>query len=258
MTQFIFYSDLHLEFGDYCVPKHDNESNMGVVLAGDIHTKTNAVPFLIDLAARFKFVIYVLGNHEHYGESVLRTRDKITTKLNKAGITNVHVLENETVILDDVAFIGATLWTNANNGNPLTMYNLKTSMSDFKVIKYGRPGQTYRKFIPEDMVKIHQTSVEYIFKQIAELPQEKKVVVTHHAPSYLSVPEQYIGDCFNPGYCTEYGHQLVDDGPDIWIHGHLHDSSDYDIGNTRIISNPRGYAPGALNPAFEDSWLIRM
>ncbi len=27
---------------------------------------------------------------------------------------------------------------------------------------------------------------------------------------------------------------------DLWIHGHVHDSFDYEIGDTRVIANPRG------------------
>ena len=36
--------------------------------------------------------------------------------------------------------------------------------------------------------------------------------------------------------------QYIEDlGADVWIHGHVHSSFDYNIGKTRIICNPRGY-----------------
>ena len=28
---------------------------------------------------------------------------------------------------------------------------------------------------------------------------------------------------------------------DLWIHGHSHQAVDYEIANTRVLSNPRGY-----------------
>ena len=31
------------------------------------------------------------------------------------------------------------------------------------------------------------------------------------------------------------------DVPSLWIHGHIHESFDYDVGNCRVLCNPRGY-----------------
>jgi len=28
--------------------------------------------------------------------------------------------------------------------------------------------------------------------------------------------------------------------PDLWVHGHVHDSFDYRVGRTRVLCNPRG------------------
>ena len=30
--------------------------------------------------------------------------------------------------------------------------------------------------------------------------------------------------------------------PAVWVHGHLHQTYDYEVGETRIVCNPRGYA----------------
>jgi Icc-related predicted phosphoesterase len=259
-TQFIFYSDLHLEFGDYQVPVHKNERELGVVLAGDIHTKTNAVPFLEQLSHRFKYVIYVLGNHEHYGESVLRTQEKIQERIGNLQLDNVYVLDNECVIIDDVVFVGSTLWTSIDNGNPISMNTIQNIMSDFKYIKYGLPGMTYRKFRPTDAMIQHRSSVHYIFNTTKDYVSigSKVVVITHHAPSHRSLPGGQLGSDWDPGYYSPLDNEILNGGPDIWIHGHVHESNDYTIGNTRVLSNPRGYIGDSLNPKFEDSWLIRI
>ncbi len=266
IMEFLFYSDLHLEFKRYTIPNHRGwlprnlgEKDVGVVLAGDIHVKTNAVDFLVEVASRFKFVIYVFGNHEHYGESVLRTKVKLLDKLNLVGINNVFVLENESVVIDDVTFIGATLWTDVNNGNPLDMMAIRDKdygMTDYKVIKHGLPGGRYRKLTPTDTIQLHIKSKQYIFEQLQQVDREKTVVITHHAPSYLSVDDQHKEDQFNCAYCSELGNSIAEVGPKFWIHGHLHHSNDYMIGNTRIMSNPRGYWPKEINPEFQDSWLV--
>ena len=45
--------------------------------------------------------------------------------------------------------------------------------------------------------------------------------------------------------------------PRLWIHGHIHDSHDYTIGNTRVIANPRGYID-ELNPNFDPELVIEV
>ena len=30
-------------------------------------------------------------------------------------------------------------------------------------------------------------------------------------------------------------------GPDLWVHGHVHRHSDYQVGRTRIVCNARGH-----------------
>lgn len=33
-----------------------------------------------------------------------------------------------------------------------------------------------------------------------------------------------------------------DDGPDLWLFGHGHQTHDFTVGNCRLMSNPRGYS----------------
>lgn len=43
-------------------------------------------------------------------------------------------------------------------------------------------------------------------------------------------------------------------GPALWVHGHIHTSSDFRIGATRIVCNPRGY-PG-IESGFNASLTV--
>lgn len=41
-------------------------------------------------------------------------------------------------------------------------------------------------------------------------------------------------------------------GPTLWVHGHVHHRNDYMVGDTRVVSNARGY-PGeetGFDPCF--------
>jgi Icc-related predicted phosphoesterase len=44
----------------------------------------------------------------------------------------------------------------------------------------------------------------------------------------------------------------------LWIHGHMHESFDYEVYGTRLVCNPRGYAPEALKPDFRSNWVIEI
>ena len=103
-----------------------------------------------------------------------------------------------------------------------------------------------------------QLAKEYIFPEIVKQKEDGKkvVVVTHHLPSFQSIPERFRGESLNGAYASELFEDIMETQPDIWCHGHTHGSSDYMIGNTRILCNPRGYHGHELNPDFNDSFTI--
>src|SRR5688572_13365622 len=97
-------SDLHQEFGEIDVPDADCDC---VVLAGDVSVKFRGFRWI---AQRFKDkpVIYICGNHEFYRERLPRLTEKLREQ---AKGTNIHLLEDEHVVIDGVCFFGCTLWT---------------------------------------------------------------------------------------------------------------------------------------------------
>ncbi|WP_274534676.1 hypothetical protein [Aureimonas sp. AU20] len=80
------------------------------------------------------------------------------------------------------------------------------------------------------------------------------VVVTHHAPTPRSIHPRYEGDVANPAFASDLTDLVARVGPDLWIHGHVHDSFDYRIGRTRVLANPKGY--GDENKAFDQSLVV--
>jgi Icc-related predicted phosphoesterase len=44
--------------------------------------------------------------------------------------------------------------------------------------------------------------------------------------------------------------------PTLWVHGHVHNSSDYRVGNTRILCNPHAY--GSENPDFNGALVVEL
>ncbi len=241
-------SDLHLEFQDFIPPPADADV---VVLAGDIHVKTRGIAW-----AQKHFstpVIYVPGNHEYYGGSLGHTFQKLKS-LSQG--TNVHVLNDQELVLDGVRFLGATLWTDYRlTGNePLAQWDAQQTMSDFKKVR----DEQFRKVRPYQLSARHAKSrwfIEAAFERPFDGPT---VVVSHHAPCELSIHERYKegGGHLNASYASRLdglmGHAK------LWVHGHTHDSWDYDVYGTRVVCNPRGYSPSDLNEGFVPDLVVEV
>jgi predicted phosphodiesterase len=253
-------SDLHLEFADLTLPGGDI-----LILSGDLceaknikkamynkdmvlleHEDKDRRPdrwfrFLEEECGKYAEVIYVMGNHEHYGFQYQKTLPHIKEQLPD----NIKLLENETHTIEDVVFVGATLWTDMNKGDALTRYHLSQSMNDYRqVTMFNEAKSAYHRLTPEKTEADHWKSRNYIRETVEGNPTSKFVVVTHHSPSKLSIKPRYQGDhLMNGGYSSDLS-EFILDNPQIkvWTHGHTHDFFDYVVGDTRIICNPRGYA----------------
>lgn len=269
-------SDLHLEFSDVDITNAENVDVL--ILAGDImvaevlhdfpHDSRYTVDnpsfhrspshssairfrnFLQRCSDRFPHVIYIMGNHEFYHGKFFASIDYMRAECLR--YPNVHMLENDTKIINDVLFVGGTLWTSLNNGDPITCYTAGTSMNDYFQIRNDQ--RSFARLRPDDTIIRHRQTLN-CFKTVLDLnPDIKCVVVGHHAPSALSIAPKYVTtNNLNDAYCTDLTNFILD-RPQIklWVHGHMHNVSDYMIGSTRVICNPRGYVDN--NHAQDTGW----
>jgi predicted phosphodiesterase len=243
-------SDLHLEFFDWQPPAARADV---VVLAGDIHVGVKGLEWARERFPRTP-VVYVAGNHEHYGA---RLQD-VSAALREAGRRlGVGVLDGDERILDGVRFLGATLWTDfALYGSEprriaRAMADAKYGMTDFRVIRYGETGL----FRPEHAREIHVAQVQWLEKKLAEPFAGATVVVTHYLPHKRSIHPKYESDRLNAAFASDLS-RLVRPPVALWIHGHTHESCDYVANGTRVVCNPRGYLPMEPNPAFDPTLVV--
>lgn len=285
-------SDLHLEFGDLDI-QNDQGADV-LILSGDIlvaRDMTQHDPyqtlgpeyrsnryhgFMQRCSEKFPHVIFVLGNHEHYNGDFAKTEHHLKDVLSY--LKNVYVLEKEIKVIDDVTFIGGTLWTDMNNGDQLTLYHMRTMMNDFvcvensnKVVNYktyeqingvdNRDKPIFKtrtaRFSPEDAFEEHVKMKGYIQQIVEGKWDQKFVVVGHHAPSRMSTHPRYANETImNGGYSSSLD-EFIMDHPQIklWTHGHTHEDFDYMIGSTRVMCNPRGY----INyESRADTWQLKI
>lgn len=240
-------SDLHLEFADFDPPPTQADV---VVLAGDIQVGLRGIHWATRVFAN-KPVLYVPGNHEFYGHAIPKLTGKLTAATDG---TNIHVLERGAIQLGGCTFLGATLWTDFAlfGSRPAAAYEAQTAMNDYRRI---RVSPAYRRLQPSDTARIHAETRSWLTATAAEMTGPL-VVVTHHAPSQRSVPVAYQGDSLTPAFASDMETLVEALGARLWIHGHLHTSSDYRLGRTRILCNPRGYHPDQLNPDFDSALTV--
>lgn len=237
---FILMSDLHLEgTPNYRPEPVENENEITLILAGDICEirKLNIlIPFLKDVSLRFKNIIYVPGNHEYYGGHMYISITKLLMATT-GQIDNFHLLHNGYVNIDGVNFIGSTLWTDFNKGNPIAMWDVERGLNDYLRIRMGN----YSKIRASKILLEHHKCKSFLENTLITLKDQKNVIITHHAPSTLSISAGYVNDPLNPGYVSDLSDFIDIHKPLFWCHGHVHTSHDYELYDTRIICNPRGY-----------------
>ncbi len=242
-------ADIHMEMSPCNIPVVGDV----VVLAGDIGVGVEGVSW-----AKAQFpdapVIYVAGNHTYYGHVFPDTIDDLRAE---ADNSNVHVLENEEFALNEVRFLGATLWTDfclqGLAQQEFAMATAKHGMNDFRRIR--KPSGELLH--PRDLVQVHAESVEWVRAKLAEPFDGKTVVVTHHAPCVMNVSPQLRFDGLTPAFASNLENLILDSSPDVWISGHTHYCCDYYIGETRVVSNQRGYA-GLENIGFNPTMTVEL
>jgi Icc-related predicted phosphoesterase len=266
-------ADVLILAGDICVTRHfvDGKPSYQQRRAQEYRT------FFDHVTKEFPHVVYIAGNHESYGGDVAKTLDILREHL---VYDNLHILEKQTWHHAGIGFVCGTLWTDMNASDPVTITACKSGMNDFREIRnsarmvprqvpvyktnpdYTADGVNGTQYLedangnlvvdsykhkqepgiwsPQDSVADHVAMLDHI--DHATCNPGRYIVVGHHAPSERSVHEYYKGDRLNGAFRTELD-EFIKSRPQIelWVHGHMHNSSDYYIGSTRVVCNPRGY-----------------
>jgi predicted phosphodiesterase len=234
-------SDVHIElsFG-WDLPPEDERPDFDVlVMAGDLTPRMERGVRWLRERVPHKPVIYIAGNHEAYRCDIDRIFEKACEE---ASGSNVHVMENQSVVIAGVRFIAATLWTDFELfGDTVTaMRSVGRSMNDYRLIRtanYRRPLQ------PIDTRARHVATRAYIERELSQPFDGPTVVVTHHAPYRGAIKAGHESDVVSAGHVSDLSTLIEDRQPDLWVYGHTHRSDDARVGKTRIVSNAKGYGP---------------
>jgi len=246
-------SDLHLEDGVTVLPPVPSPTPDVLIVAGDTSTPlSDAVHRLATFGIP---TVVVAGNHEFYG---CARDEELRLCARLARSTTVRLLENESWVYRGVRFLGCTLWTD---------YALHGDVEDarrrawFGMMDHARiRASAGTPFTPAHAEELHRRSVAWLQDTLATPFDGPTVIVTHHAPHPRSIGRDYKGHSLNPAFASDLSPLIREHRPTLWVHGHVHSANDYRIGQTRIISNPMGYALGSArcpeNRDFDASLIL--
>ena len=271
-------SDLHVEFSPFTPDPDTVKAADVIVLAGDIYLGVKGITW-----ARKNFpdkpVVYVAGNHEFYGFHWDKLLDQLREE---ARAQDVYYLENESIAINGVRFLGATLWTDFEffglSKRSQAMRAVESNLVDYSDIKaktlqpevvssimgtqYGKKGPVRwsRKLTAVHSLARHQASLAWLKSELLQASESgnavNTVVVSHHYPHKNSTAPKYLEDLVTAGFGSHLPLDMLTQ-TDLWIHGHTHDSFDYEVSDARqsvrVVCNPRGYPLSRVTDIYENS-----
>jgi Icc-related predicted phosphoesterase len=230
------FSDLHFEFhrdgGRSLVASFGDVPCDAVVLAGDLSNAARLGTSLDILCSQFRDVpvVYVHGNHEFYGSS----RDTVL-EITAAAVRrnpNLQWLDGSAFEFGGVRFLGAPLWF----PHPGPGESLKRLMNDFSEI------EGFEQWVYAENAR----HVDFFERELGT----NAVAVSHYLPGLFSVAPQFVGHPLNPFFVCDLEPLIRRTQPALWVHGHTHASIETQVGNTRVVCNPFGYARIEENSSF--------
>ena len=248
------FSDLHLSVQPLTLPPNDADV---VVLAGDLQRPAQAMAWARQVG---KPTVFVAGNHEFYGSDLVTTMAQL--HIHAQG-SDVRVLERSEWHHDGVRFLGCTLWSDYRlfttpEQREEGLRKAQELVRDFSRI--GVAPDFPDRFTPAVSQMLFDQSVAWLEARFAEPSAGPTVVVTHFAPARGSIASQFVGSPLNACFVSDLEERIQRWQPALWLHGHVHDSFDYRIGATRVVANPRGYAPQGVveNKAFAPNLILQV
>lgn len=188
-----------------------------------------------------------MGNHEfykHYDVATLPDGYQLQIR------PNVISHYNDIVHIGDTDIIISTLWSTIHDEDaPYT----EKYISDFYRIDYQGQTLTAASFNAE-----HARCLAFLKQAVTRSTASKKIVMTHHVPSFRLVHPKHAGSSVNGAFTVELEEYIQNSDIAYWIYGHSHTNIDAQIGNTWCISNQLGYVEANEYFSFDPGKCIEI
>jgi hypothetical protein len=229
-----------------------------LLVAGDTaNNHAVAMTAVNRLAPKFGHVVTLDGNHESYSNGKKLTVLRIPYEMEKLAVENVSVLTPTTPPLKvgDYYIIGENGWYAGFLEHPWEDQHQfwQQCMNDDSCCGITRQGM-----LPPQLA---QAAAARVSDKLATVKAAggKAIVMTHTAPSEKSViwkADRYWNRA-NGFYFNHFMQGVLDEFTDVvpaWVHGHVHQQTEYVYKNTYVVANPRGYT--GENPSWKFRELV--
>ena len=215
-------------------------------------------------------VIFVPGNHEYDGLEFDEAHRRLRQACERWGLI---WLEQESVVLQGVRFVGCTLWSDFDGlsstagtpANPAAAAapgalaeQLKARDKAFRAANfYLRKNHSLQAGAPMLAEQVREQALKsqrWLRQALATDFDGPTVAVTHFAPSLLSADPRYGLTPGTAGFCNALDDLLP--AAQLWLHGHLHCPQDYVSRGCRVVANPLGYARKGEQKNYRPELLI--
>ena len=186
-------------------------------------------------------ILYVPGNHEYYGSDIDRAQKQLAEECETHAIT---LLDTDAIVIDDVHFIGATLWTDfLLDGIAAEPGAHRAALGVSDLDGWIQHNRGTGRFTTYESVRRHREERAFIEAELADAERDgtTAVVITHHAPTPRSIAPKFHGSALNPAFASNLEPVVARYKPALWVHGHVHSSVNVMLGETRVLANPGGY-----------------
>jgi predicted phosphohydrolase len=256
MVKLYVLSDLHLEESPFVPPAKTVAAADVIVLAGDICEGDDGAKGIRWAAEAFegKSIVMIAGNHEYWDGDWNAALAEMRRVAKHCG---VHFLENDSVVLENVRFLGSTLWTDYKyfgiEKQSDAMVGASSYLPDYEKITAKPDGSEF--LTPYMTTRRHKESLAWLKGELDKPFDGSTVVVTHHFPHKNSCNPKYAINLLTAAYGSKLDEALLRKA-DLWLHGHTHHSNNYRIGDSknyvRVMSNPRGFPYGWFDNEWEN------
>ncbi len=214
-------------------------------------------------------VMFVPGNHEYDALDLDTAHADLRATCARLGIV---WLEREVHLLNQVRFVGTTLWSDFDalgdhrpakttgiwSDAEAATHRTEQREKAFRAANFylhkmagTRGGQL---FDAQAMRGLGLTCQRWLREALAQPFAGATVVVTHFAPTLHSADPRYGLSPGTAGFCNALEDLLP--RADLWLHGHLHCPTDVQVGRCRIVANPLGYARKGEQATFQPTRLV--
>ena len=252
---FQFVSDLHLEFAQnkkLLSKKPILPVQETLIIAGDLmplSAMEQHQDFLNYLSDHFKMTYWLPGNHEFYG-SDLATRPNSFEEFIRPNVLLLnHIVKEIPDPAGPIELIFSTLWSFI----PALLTEIVVKrVQDFNQIQWNGSPMT-----PKVYNQLHQNALDFLAPAL-ESKSARKMVISHHLPSFLNYPKKHQNDPINACFASNLDHFMQKTAQNAWIYGHHHANiPPFLIGQTTLYTNQLGYVKFKEGAGFDRSATIK-